>query len=53
MLGIDVSVISSQLTATNEDEKGNPKFGALDMNELEDDGDDDMFEVETEHQKTL
>ena len=49
MLGIDVLVTSSQLTAVNEDEKGKPKLGALDMDELEDDGDDEIFQVETEH----
>ena len=49
MLGIDVSVTSSQPTGANEDEKRKPKLGALDMDELDDDGDDEMFQVETEH----
>jgi len=52
MLGIDVSVTSSQTTAANEDEKRKPKLGALDMDDLEeDDGDDEMFEVETEDER--
>ena len=49
MLGIDVLVTSSQLTAVNEDEKGKPKMGVVDMDELDDDGDDEIFQVETEH----